>query len=40
VLWTQGRNVEARDLWRASLQINPESEALLNVMKRFQAMTH
>ncbi len=35
VLWMQGSHQAALDLWKASLQSHPQSEALLQVLKKF-----
>ena len=35
VLWMKGAKGEADKLWRASLQNNPENEALIEILKKF-----
>lgn len=35
VLWVKGQLDEARKIWRSSLEDNPESEELQNVMRKF-----
>jgi len=35
VLWVSGQQEKAKAVWQESLKINPESEALKAVIKRF-----